>query len=817
MMKRMLINAAQPEECRVAIVDGQHLEDLDIEVAAHSQMRASIYKARITRVEPSLEAAFVDFGVDRHGFLPFKEVAQEFFADKGENSDGRPNIREALREGQELIVQVEKEERGNKGAALTTFPSLAGRYLVLMPNNPRAGGISRRVEGDERSALREALSTLDVPTGMGLIVRTAGVGKSAEDLQWDLDYLVNLWRAIETAAAAGAAPRLLYRESGIIIRAIRDYFRQDVAEILVDNETVYAEAQEFIQNVMPHNLPRLKLWKGEVPLFSRFQIESQIESAFANSVRLPSGGSIVVDQTEALVAIDVNSARATKGADIEETALNTNLEAADEVARQLRLRDVGGLIVIDFIDMTPSRNQRAVETRLRDALQIDRARVQVGRISRFGLLEMSRQRLRPSLGESSSVVCPTCTGRGQVRGVESLALSVLRIIQEESMKHTTGQVLVKLPVGVATFLLNEKREALNKLEKNHHIRLIVVPDPGMVGGRYEVQRIRDDDTDHESVHRPSYELATTVDSTEEYLEAATREAPVEAAVRAIPRTRAPSTTDTATVPPPDREGIITRLWRQLFGRGEGGEAPGTDTRVTSAAKGGRGQDGRGRSRGADRRRGSRQRRGGGAQRTDGVSEARQARPGRTKAERSENPRGENRDRGAPPAAPRPEGERKDRGSRTADGGRSGSERSNQRRSRRGGRGRGRRSPDATSTPANGRSDGAQSNTASEREPAAAPTPASVPRTVDQDAATEIGRRRGRPRSGGDPRAARHPDESPASAGRSPQPPAAPLRPEAERRGETESTPRPSAAPAKTAEPKPAAEPDSARPVAKEEV
>ncbi|MGD8207688.1 MAG: Rne/Rng family ribonuclease, partial [Thiohalocapsa sp.] len=442
-MKRMLINATQPEELRVAIVDGQQLFNLDIESPGREQKKANIYKGTITRVEPSLEAAFVDYGSERHGFLPLKEISRNYF--QGELKPGtKANIKELIKEGQELMVQIDKEERGTKGAALTTFISLAGRYLVLMPNNPRAGGVSRRIEGADRSELREALSQLSLPEDMGLIVRTAGVGKNAEELQWDLDYLLQLWDAIKTSSEERKAPFLIYQESDIIIRSIRDHLRADIGEIVVDNPEMFHRAEEFVRQVMPHNLKKLRLYQDEVPLFTRYQIESQIESAFQREVRLPSGGSVVIDHTEALTSIDINSARATKGADIEETALNTNLEAVDEIARQLRLRDLGGLFVIDFIDMTPAKNQREVENRLRDALKQDRARVQIARISRFGLLEMSRQRLRPSLGESSQHVCPRCKGHGTIRGVESLALSVLRIVEEEAMKENTARIVAQL-------------------------------------------------------------------------------------------------------------------------------------------------------------------------------------------------------------------------------------------------------------------------------------------------------------------------------------------------------------------------------------
>ena len=492
-MKRMLINATQQEELRVALVDGQKLYDLDIESPGHEQKKANIYKGTITRVEPSLEAAFVDYGAERHGFLPLKEIAKTYFP-KGYKFEGRPNIKDVIKEGQEVIVQVDKEERGQKGAALTTFISLAGSYLVLMPNNPRAGGISRRIEGDERTELKQALSRLDLPDGMGLIVRTAGVGKSYEELAYDLDYLVKGWSKIEEIADSRPAPFLIHQESDVVVRAIRDYLRRDVGEILVDKTSVHERALQHIQQMRPDFAQRVKLYKGDVPLFSHYQIESQIESAFQREVRLPSGGSIVIDPTEAMISIDINSARATKGGDIEETALNTNLEAADEIARQLRLRDAGGLVVIDFIDMTPVRHQREVENRLKDAVRSDRARVQLGRISRFGLLEMSRQRLRPSLGESAHNVCPRCNGHGTIRGNESLALSVLRIMEEESIKDNTGQIEAQLPVSVATYLLNEKRRSIRSIEKRHGVDLLIIPNPNLETPHYHVARRRPDDT-----------------------------------------------------------------------------------------------------------------------------------------------------------------------------------------------------------------------------------------------------------------------------------------------------------------------------------
>jgi ribonuclease E len=488
----MLINATQSEELRVALVDGQKLYDLDIESPGHEQKKANIYKGTITRVEPSLEAAFVDYGADRHGFLPLKEIAKTYFP-SGYKLEGRPNIKDVVREGTQVIVQVDKEERGQKGAALTTFISLAGSYLVLMPNNPRAGGISRRIEGDERTDLKHALGKLELPDSMGLIVRTAGVGKSYEELQWDLGVLVNHWSNIMKASESKPAPFLIHQESNVIVRAIRDYLRRDIGEILIDNPAVFEKALAHIELVRPDFVSRVKLYEGDVPLFSHYQIESQIESAFQREVRLPSGGSIVIDPTEALTSIDINSARSTKGGDIEETAFNTNLEAADEIARQLRLRDLGGLVVIDFIDMTPVKHQREVENRMKDAVKPDRARIQLGRISRFGLLEMSRQRLRPSLGESAYHVCPRCSGHGTVRGTESLALSVLRIIEEESIKDNTGQIEAQLPINVATYLLNEKRHALLSVETRHNVELLIIPNPNFETPHYEIVRRRPDD------------------------------------------------------------------------------------------------------------------------------------------------------------------------------------------------------------------------------------------------------------------------------------------------------------------------------------
>ena len=498
-MKRMLFNATQAEELRVAIVDGQKLVDLDIESAAKEQRKSNIYKAVVTRVEQSLEACFIDYGADRHGFLPFKEIARQFLkggrkgGDDEDGEGGRGRIQDQIREGMELIVQVDKDERGNKGAALTTYISLAGRYLVLMPNNPRGGGVSRRVEGEDRNELRDAVSQLDVPNGMSVIARTAGIGRSAEELQWDLNYLMQLWRAVEDAAKLQPGAYLIYQESSLVIRAIRDYYHPDIGEILIDTEAIFEQAQQFMAHVMPDNVHRVKLYKDDVPLFSRFQIEHQIETAYGRQVPLPSGGAIVIDHTEALVSIDVNSARATKGSDIEATAFNTNLEAADELARQLRLRDLGGLIVVDFIDMESAKNQREVETRLRDALRYDRARIQLGKISRFGLMELSRQRLRPALAESAYIACPRCHGVGHIRGTESTALHILRILQEEAMKDNTAQIVAQVPVDVATFLLNEKRTEVLSIETRFKVNVLLVPNRHLETPNYSIERLRHDD------------------------------------------------------------------------------------------------------------------------------------------------------------------------------------------------------------------------------------------------------------------------------------------------------------------------------------
>ena len=576
-MKRMLINATQQEELRVALVDGQRLYDLDIESPGHEQKKANIYKGKITRIEPSLEAAFVDYGAERHGFLPLKEIAREYFP-ANYNSHGRPNIKDVLREGQEVIVQIDKEERGNKGAALTTFISLAGSYLVLMPNNPRAGGISRRIEGDDRTELKEALASLELPDGMGLIVRTAGVGKSAEALQWDLSFRLKHWEAIKKAAESRPAPFLIHQESNVIVRAFRDYLRQDIGEILIDNPKVLELARQHIAALgRPDFTSKIKLYTGEIPLFSHYQIESQIESAFQREVRLPSGGSIVIDSTEALTAIDINSARATRGGDIEETAFNTNLEAADEIARQLRLRDLGGLIVIDFIDMTPVRHQRAVENRLREAVRQDRARIQISHISRFGLLEMSRQRLSPSLGESSHHVCPRCSGTGTVRDNESLSLSILRLIEEEALKENTKEVHAIVPVPVASYLLNEKRAAVSAIEARlSGVRCVIVPNDQMQTPHYSVLRVRKgEETSTLSYMLPKlHEEAMALPSEEEYAERKLPEQPALAAFVMPEAPPAPAQESTVAKPaaakpaadvsqPAAQPGLLSRFFSAL--------------------------------------------------------------------------------------------------------------------------------------------------------------------------------------------------------------------------------------------------------------
>ncbi len=647
-MKRMLINATQPEELRVAIVDGQKLYDLDIETPSREQKKSNIYKGRITRVEPSLEAAFVDYGAERHGFLPLKEISREYFIEGSYSGNGRPSIKDVIKQGQEVVVQVDKEERGNKGAALTTFISLAGRYLVLMPNNPKAGGVSRRIEGEDRREIKRILGELDIPEEMGLIVRTAGLGKELEELQWDLDYLKQLWSAISTAAESRQAPFLIYQESNLIIRALRDYLRNDIGEILIDSEEIYQQAVDFMQQVMPHNLRKLKLYQQSIPLFSRYQIESQIESAFAREVRLPSGGSIVMDHTEALVSIDINSARATKGADIEETALQTNLEAADEIARQLRIRDLGGLVVIDFIDMYDHKNQRAVEERLKEALKLDRARIQTSRISRFGLLEMSRQRLRPSLGESSQQVCPRCSGHGSIRGVESLALSILRLLEEEAMKEHTGKVIARVPNDVANFLLNEKRAALSQIEQRNKVPLLVVADSLLETPQYEIERIRASEVGERT--EPSYRIQGQPVNPVESLEsisssnAPAKEEPVVSRIvpsQPVPERKPRSETGGETTDE-DKPSLIKRLLAFLTAKPEPEPEPEPE------------KPARGRS-----RRGGRNRRGGKNANREQNRNARNTQSGKSAGEKGENTRktgnkrAENRQKGETKADGKP--------------------------------------------------------------------------------------------------------------------------------------------------------------------
>lgn len=558
-MKRMLINATQAEELRVALVDGQKLYDLDIENRTRIQKKASIYKGTITRVEPSLEAAFVDFGAERHGFLPLKEISREYFTKQPSEIQGRIKIKDVIKEGTEVIIQVDKEERGTKGAALTTFISLAGRYMVLMPNNPRAGGISRRIEGEEREELKANLNQIDIPRGMGVIIRTAGVGKSLEELQYDLDYLLQVWDAIKQANEQKPAPFLIYQESNVIIRTIRDYLRRDIDEVIFDTKESFEEAITFIKQFIPHYENRIKLYQNDLPLFNRYQIESQIETAFQREVQLPSGGSIVIDPTEALLSIDINSARATKGADIEETAFKTNLEAAEEIARQLRLRDMGGLIVIDFIDMSHTKHQREVENRIREALKVDRARIQVGKISRFGLLEMSRQRLRPSLGETSTITCPRCEGHGSIRATKSLALSILRLVQEEANKDASAEVHAIVPMEVGIFILNEKRTEINQAQDRYGKRIVIIPNPNLDTPHYEIRRIKngkveDEQTSYKIESPQSDDLHLIVEEQPQEVQ------PVAAINTLTPRAPAP-----APVPKPQTQGFLARLKNAIFG------------------------------------------------------------------------------------------------------------------------------------------------------------------------------------------------------------------------------------------------------------
>jgi len=694
-MKRMLFNATQAEELRVAIVEGQKLIDLDIESAAKEQRKSNIYKGVITRVEPSLEAAFVDYGTERHGFLPFKEVAKQFF--KPGVDVGRARIQDAISEGQELIVQVEKDERGNKGAALTTFISLAGRYLVLMPNNPRGGGVSRRVEGEERDELRDIMDKLDVPAGMSIIGRTAGISRSYEELQWDLSYLLKLWGKIVEATEPARdsegkllnpAPFLIYQEGSLVIRAIRDYFQPDIGEILIDTDPIYEQTMAFMSNVMPDNVGRVKRYRDDVPLFSRFQIEHQIETAYSRQVSLPSGGAVVIDHTEALVSIDVNSARATRGHDIEQTAFHTNAEAADEIARQLRLRDLGGLIVIDFIDMENQRNQREVETRLRDALRYDRARVQMGKISRFGLMELSRQRLRPSLGEGSNITCPRCNGTGHIRGTESTALHILRIIQEEAMKENSAAVHAQVPVDVATFLLNEKRADIHSIEARLKVNVVLIPNTHLETPNYKVERLRHDDLNQSDALPASYNLVTAPVE-EEAREPAAQEARPprqQAAVQGVTPERPAPASAQRTLPqaPPPAEPHPSFMGR-LFGWFKGGSAAPASPQPAAAPSHSeqhmprpeRGDRDRGNRDRGDRDRGDRDR--GNRDRFRGRNDRPDQRQGRghdqrgerlqrqdrqDRNSRPERPPGEQRGEQRPPRGERPEGQNRAPGERS---------------------------------------------------------------------------------------------------------------------------------------------------------
>jgi ribonuclease E len=647
-MKRLLVNATQQEELRVALVDGQKLYDLSIDIPSREQKKANVYKARIARIEPSLEAVFVDYGSERHGFLPLKEISKEFFRDG--QSQGNRQMREILSEGQEIVVQVEKEERGNKGAALTTFISLAGRFLVLMPNNPRAGGVSRRIEGEDRDQMRETMEQLVIPDGMGAIIRTAGVGRSVEELQWDLDNLKTQWDAIAEGLKTRPAPFLVYQESDAVTRALRDYLGDDIGEILVDDAGAYQKAQEYMQRFMPPEAQRrLKFYQEDVPLFTRFQIENQIESAYAHKVQLPSGGSIVIDYTEALVSIDINSARATRGGDIETTALNTNLEAADEIARQLRIRDAGGLIVIDFIDMESSKNQREVEERLRDAVKMDRARIQIGRLSRFGLLEMSRQRLRPSLGESSHIACPRCAGLGNIRSVESMALAILRLAGEDARKERTARLIIIAPVNVATYLMNEKRAALRGIEEKCGVDLILVPNPNIETPEYEIRRVRGDEVGAAEHNQTSYKMPAAAELPDvSALQPKRPPAPVAAVAPIMPAEPAPSAPEPPPPPPPAPEprlGLLGWAKRALFGDAAVAPEP-----AAAPAKSGRGDRPQREQHGSDRGRGRRERGRGDhrerdRERGDRDRDAKRAHGGERDAERQNKDRDRQQQRG----------------------------------------------------------------------------------------------------------------------------------------------------------------------------
>ncbi|MGE5384683.1 MAG: Rne/Rng family ribonuclease [Betaproteobacteria bacterium] len=704
-MKRMLFNATQAEELRVAIVDGQKLIDLDIESAAKEQRKSNIYKGVITRIEPSLEACFVDYGADRHGFLPFKEVSRSFFQPGVEVN--RAKINEALKEGQEVIVQVDKDERGNKGAALTTYVSLAGRYLVLMPNNPRGGGVSRRVDGDDRTELRDTMDQLEVPGGMSLIARTAAIGRQAEELQWDLNYLLQLWRAIEGVSAEQKGPLLIYQEGSLVIRAIRDYFQPEIGEILIDTDDIYEQARAFMAQVMPGNVNRVKRYRDDVPLFSRFQIEHQIETAFIRQVTLPSGGAIVIDHTEALVAIDVNSGRSTKGSDIEETALKTNLEASDEIARQLRLRDLGGLIVIDFIDMESQRNQREVENRLRDGLRFDRARVQMGKISRFGLMELSRQRLRPALAETSYITCPRCTGTGHIRSTESAALHILRILEEEAMKDNTAAVHTQVPVDVATFLLNEKRAEVQAIEMRHKVTILLIPNIHLETPAHSITRLRHDDLNQEEMRSPSYRMMEAPSDETKDTSSSLQEASKprqEAAIKNIaPEQPAPMVAEKATAPTEKQSGILAKIFSWFRPEPVPAAVTPAPSQTGKKARDSQREGRRERGDSRDNRRGGRNNRRD-EERGERPARGEKVQPAPATAVSREETSGER-----PQQERRPRGERKERRERNnvqpetvanipavaAVAPAEGSEESgNRRRGRRGGRGRGERSQEA---------------------------------------------------------------------------------------------------------------------------
>lgn len=701
-MKRMLVNATQREELRVAMVDGQRLYDLDIEVPSKEQRKANIYKGRITRIEPSLEAAFIDYGAARHGFLPLKEISNEYFV-REPGPGERVQIRDVLKEGQEIVVQVEKEERGNKGAALTTYVSLAGRFLVLMPNNPGAGGVSRRITGEDRDIVRDSLAELNAPESMGCIVRTAGVGRSTEELRWDLDYLLNVWESIKNVVVTRPAPFLIYQEGNAIVRALRDYLTNDIGEVLIDNPDVHRDAYEFMERVLPHNLRKLKLYEDPVPLFTRFQIESQIESAFAHSVSLPSGGSVVIDHTEALTAIDINSARSTKGEDIEETALNTNLEAAEEISRQLRIRDLGGLVVVDFIDMGPHRNQRDVENRLRDAVKQDRARIQIGKISRFGLLELSRQRLRPSLEESTQLVCPRCSGNGVVRSVESLALAVLRIVGEEARKERTAKVIAQVPIEVSNYVLNEKRNWVQAIQDENGVSIVIVGDEKFETPNYVIRRVRDDELQQRENVGASYSLVEPKeDPTLALRDSKPPPKPEPAAVSTVlPTAPAPQPSERA---PRRGPSLLTRLFGWMFA----GEEPETDQPARGRRHSNRGRD---RSRDRDRKGGQSARRGrdrSSNRQGRGRSSDKQNQPRST---REQGGQGTREPSGQGTREPSGQGTREQSGQGSSGGGRS--RRSRSRRSHGSGQGQAD-APRSASAPGNGQK-GAGSENASARE------------------------------------------------------------------------------------------------------